>query len=335
MSTGKLTITWHGKNRDTGAYATINRKIPAAMAERGHEILANIHNKGNEVAPVMVSCTYPPQPPLVNHRLNVCLTTWEFGGEYGVPRSFVDVYNRYDLVVAMSSWVADNLRLCGVKSDIDYIHLGSDENEFSVDGDTYQHDEIPDGAPVVLWVGGTDRRHGFRKAVEVFRNMPDRYWMIAKQSSHYPADIELVPRMIVVRDDLPSLAPLYRRADCLLHTAQAVGASMPVFEALMCDTPVVSLALPPILEIKQFSDAISHNIITISTEQEVVPGGHHLHQDCTPLWFGDGHVNDWVMAVEQVVANRISVGSSRGLLSWHRCASQLESAIVRNLDANI
>lgn len=322
-------VTWQGPFKDSGAYATINRNLTAVFRSRGWKVSENLHNADSELAPALVSCVYPPAPLQLRHDVNVCVSNWEFTGPRGVPASFIHTYNTYDVVVAKSAWTAANYRACGAQNVV-HMLLGCNLPEFSLDGQTTDRSQygIPEGAVFMLWVGGTDKRHAFDVAVRVLDGLPDNYWLLAKQSAHYPPQTVSHDRLVIVRDDLPSLAPLYRSADLLLHTARGVGSSMPVFEALACGLRVVSSDLPPVREIAALHPALADNV-DFGTVELAYAGQHHLHHDCMPYWYEPDA--DTLIAACQNTRPRADVIEARETLSWERAAIELERHIV---DAN-
>lgn len=322
----KKWITWQGPFNDSGAYSTINRCITKELELKDWRISRNLHNDSYEIAPILVSCIYPPAPVQMRHRLNIVVSNWEFTGPRGVPASFIDAYNTYDLVVAKSEWTAQNYRTCGAKN-VKNMLLGCDLSEFTSQGLMVRRTDygIPEKAIFMLWVGGTDKRHGFDVAVDVLKRLPDNYWLLAKQSIHYPLASAQHERLVVVRQDFPSLAPLYRAADVLLHTARGVGASMPVFEALACGLPVVSTDLPPVREIAALHPRLAEAMrFTPGTWQSM--GVHHLHPDCAPIWL-EPDIDALVEQCHRLPAANIP-DKVRRTLGWRRAANALERHIT-------
>lgn len=319
-------LTWQGPFSDSGAYATINRCITRELEQRDWRISRNLHNDEYELSPILVSCVYPPTPVQMRHKLNVCVSNWEFTGPRGVPASFIQAYNSYDLVVAKSAWTAENYKTCGAQN-VKHMLLGADLTEFHHSQPQLRRMDygIPNSAVLMVWVGGTDKRHGFDVAVEVLRRLPSNYWLLAKQSPHYPPQEAQHERLVIIRDDLPSLAPVYLAGDLLLHTARGVGASMPVFEALACGVPVVSTDLPPVREIAALHPRIGQSMCF--TPGDWVPmGQHHLHHDCVPYWL-EPDVDALVEQCRRLPACNISP-KARRLLGWRRAAKTLEGHIL-------
>jgi glycosyltransferase involved in cell wall biosynthesis len=238
--------------------------------------LHNVHNAGHDVTPLCVVHEYPLKPPNVRHAINIGLAVWEFAGARGVPLSFAKAFKEFDAIAAPSAWVCDQFRAV-TDTPMHTIQWGIDPAEFAPTGSVYT--PLPDAETVLLWVGGTDRRHGFDVAIEVMDALPDSYHLLAKQSAHYPAHGVEHPQITVIRDDLPSLAPLYRACDLLLHTARGVGFSLPVLEALACGMPVVSTDLPPVREYAP------DDRVAFGGGAWQAAGRHHVHPDCVPEWF--------------------------------------------------
>jgi len=271
-------LTWAGPFEGSGAYPTMNRQLCRALARLGHAPLRNEHNDGAELTPVQIRNTYPLGSPTIRHPINVGLAIWEFTGQQGVPLSFRRAFEEYDLICAPGKWVCDQFKAV-TDTPVVQVPLGVDPSEFYPDGPAMRWEEWLGCEAVLLWVGGTDRRHGFDVALEVMRRLPDRYHLVAKQSVHYPeAEVE-DPRVHVIREDLPTLAPLYRAAHLLLHTARGVGDSLPVREALACGCPVVSSDLPPVREYAPEGQ------VRFGRGEWQPMGIHHVHRDCLPVWF--------------------------------------------------
>jgi len=148
---------------------------------------------------------------------------------------------------------------------------------------------------VLLWVGGTDRRHGFDVAAQVMNLLPADWHLVAKQSVHYPPDERPHARVHVLRADLPSLAPLYRAADVYLHSARGVGVSLPCLEAIACGLPVASTDLPPVHE-------YAGDRVKFAGGTWRPMGAHHVHPDCRPEWLEPD-----VEALAQAVINALTL----------------------------
>jgi glycosyltransferase involved in cell wall biosynthesis len=174
---------------------------------------------------------------------------------------------------------------------------------------------------LLLWVGGTDRRHGFDIALQVMDRLPDTYHLIAKQSAYYPEAATDHPQVTVIRDDLPSLAPLMRRCDMMLHTARGVGFSLPVLEALACGLPVVSTDLPPIREY-----APPGRVAFATAGQWVPMGRHHLHDDCLPVWW-EPDVDDLAATVQGFEPTAWNRAAFIKQWSWDAAAQRLLSVL--------
>lgn len=305
-------LTWIGPQDGSGAYPTINRQLTAALERAGWQVLRNVHNDGAAVTPWSVSHIYPLRPVNVRHAQNVGLAVWEFTGAQGVPRTFRQAFKTFDWIGAPSAWVADQFSTV-MDTPVQAVQWGFDPEEFTI---TRERAARPDCDHLLLWVGGTDPRHGFDVALNVMDRLSDGYHLIAKQSAHYPAAGADHPRVTIIRDDLPSLAPYYRAADALLHTARGVGFSLPVLEALACGCPVASTDLPPLHD---FAPA-GRVVWAGGTWQSM--GRHHVHPDCRPVWL-EPDVEALVQAVEQAAALPRAVD-----LSW-RQAWTWDAAAVR------
>lgn len=314
-------LTWIGPFEGSAAYPTINRQLVAAIERAGHRVLRNAHNDGPAITPVSVSHLYPLQPPNVRHGFNAGLAVWEFTGARGVPRSFTEVFRHFDLIAAPSAWVCDQFRAV-TDTPVTRIQWGIDPAEFHPKG---LRATLPPSARqaehVLLWVGGTDPRHGYDVALAVIDRLPNSYHLIAKQSAHYPPDVVEHPRVTVIRDDLASLAPLYRATDALLHTARGVGFSLPVLEALACGCPVASTDLPPVREY-----APEGRVVWAGGEWRPM-GLHHIHRDCLPWWLEPD-----VDALAEAAQRAVTLGRDideiwRQAWTWDVAASRLLEAL--------
>lgn len=267
-------LTWFGPFDGTGAYPTINCHLSAAMERRGWRVLRNQHNDGTRLTDVAVAHIYPPRAINLRHDLNIALTAWEFDGPRALPSSFVEPLQSYDRMCAPAQWTADKIAW-NINRHVAVVPWGVDRDEFSPDGDVYALET--NGLTPVLWAGGTDARHGFDIAVKVIDEFPDCV-LIAKQSIHYPADEIDHPRVKIIRDDLPSLAPLYRACKVFLHSARAVGFALHVLEAIACGLPV---AATPLGAIRDYADGHA----AYSDGGQWMPFEHHINSDCLPYWY--------------------------------------------------
>lgn len=291
----KSKLTWIGPTEGHGAYPTINRHMIRELRALGLDLLPNVHNDGLAISPASMSCLYPPMVPTYRHHWMASWSTWEFGGPFGVPLSFAKAFDDFDLVLAMSEWVAEQYSKV-TKTPVNVVPLGTDEHEFAEAGETVSWNsllgtDLPAGCKVLLWVGGTDARHGFDVALKVIDLLPEEYHLVAKQSTDYPEHAAGGERVHVLRCDFRSLAPLYRSADLLLHTARAVGFSLPVLDALATGLQVVSTDLPPVREY-----APADRVSFVPSKLVPMPDSHHVHKDCRPEWFVSD-VDDFVTAI--------------------------------------
>lgn len=285
-------LTWIGPFEGTGAYPTINRQLTAALERAGWQVFRNVHNDGGELTDLVVSHIYPIRPVNVWHRRNVGLAVWEFTGDYGVPRSFLEAFKGFDWIGAPSEWVVNQFQ-AATETPVKPIQWGFDPDEFTPEGPVADW-TIDLNKRYVLWVGGTDPRHGFDVAIQAIEKLPENYVMIAKQSAHYPAVGAEHSRVIIVREDVGSLAPFYRLADVFLQSARGVGFSLPVLEALACGCPVASTDLPPL------HDFVPADRVIWAGGQWQPMGVHHVHPDCRPVWL-EPDVDALAEAVQQAV----------------------------------
>ncbi|MHC4301320.1 MAG: glycosyltransferase [Planctomycetota bacterium] len=322
-------LTWFGPFEGSGAYPTINRHLSAAMERRGWRVLRNQHNDGARLTDVAVAHIFPPRAINVRHDLNIALTAWEFAGPRALPRAFVDALRTYDRVCAPAQWTAGAIGL-NINQLVRVVPWGIDLDEFAPYGDIY---EIPDRDPgkvYLLWVGGTDIRHGFDIAVKMMDHLPEKCHLIAKQSVHYPPDKVTHHKVTIIRDDLPSLAPLYRACDLYVHPARGVGFSLPVLEAIACGLRVASSQLPIFFNHssrQSVPEPIFGSAITFADEGEWVPFEHHINSDCLPHWMettdasvttGEGGNGLCDTTVERI----------RQAWTWDNAAAKLESVIL-------
>lgn len=319
------TISWDGPTEGYSAYAILNRHFIAALREHGHTVIENLHtDPDGKLTPVLVSSVYPPRPPSMRHAKNVCLSTWEFHGAFNTPDSFMDVFRRYDMVHAMCQQAADAFSESGVPN-VRAGFLGVDGSEFHPQGDKYPL-SLPDGVKAILWVGGTDKRHGLDVALKVIDELPDDYRLIVKLAAYYPFEGIDHPRVIVIRNDLKSLAPLYRACDVFLLTARAVAPSMPVLEALASGLPVVAPALPALDEPKGWY--LGNYVFLSPVWSELTQ--HHIHKDCQTWW----HQTNPAVLAEQLV-KAVGQGKPPSVLAnlfsavwnWEDAVLELEETI--------
>jgi len=306
-------ITWFGPFEGSGAYPTINRQLSAAMERRGWRVLRNQHNDGARLTDVAVSHIYPPRAINVKHDLNVTLTAWEFAGPRALPAAFVAPLQSYDVVCAPTKWTAGVIGE-NIKRDVQVVPWGIDRAEFTPRGNKYQLDT--DGLIPVLWAGGTDQRHGFDIALHVIEQLPDCA-LVAKQSIHYPAHVVSHPRVLIIRDDLPSLAPLYRACRVFLHSARGVGFALHVIEAMGCGLPVAATPLPAIMDF-----AGDYAVFSSGGKWEYFE--HHINSDCLPQWYEPN-----VGSLAQATLKALAVGKQNwgAGWTWDDSAAKLEKVI--------
>jgi glycosyltransferase involved in cell wall biosynthesis len=319
-------VSWIGPLEGSGAFSIKNRHLVEGLEARGWTVLPGMHNNHlGDVAPYLISSTYPPRPPKLVHHRSLCLSTWEFDGPGATPETFIRAFSFYDVVWGACQFAADVFKVDGVDHAVGG-KLGVDGYEFNPGGDKYELPHFIKDARLVLWVGGTDERHGFDVALEVIKRLPPSYWLIAKQHPKYPIHASRQERVFIIRDDLPSLAPLYRTCDAFLHTARAVGTSMPVMEALACELEVVSGRLP---SVEEYGKNMVH---WVPMKREAMR--HHLHYDCLPQWRTADpakYANKIAKVMSGGVEKKITPRRVRTFLqdwSWDEAAKSLEEALL-------
>lgn len=283
-------ITFVGDFRDFGAaYPVINRALYGAWSALGHTVIQNAHNHDATITPLAVAHEYPLRSLNLRHDRNVIMTAWEFAGAHGLPRQKVSVINTFDKLLVPSDWLVDELA-AQVDVPVQAIRWGVDINIFTPTGDTYPLPNLA-GKVKLLWLGGTDKRHGFDLALQIIAKLPERYHLIAKQSAHYPPIPAEGERLTIIREDMDTrtLASLYRACDAFLHPVRGVGFSLPVLEALACGLPVVASHLPPLAA---FGDGVT--LVSGGTWERV---RHHLYSDCEPFWYAPS-VDNFVAALQ-------------------------------------
>jgi glycosyltransferase involved in cell wall biosynthesis len=320
--------TWVGPFEGTGAYPTINRQLTAALERQGWPVLRNVHNVGLDITPIAIAHEYPPKPINVSHALNVCLAVWEFTGKHGVPKTFIETFRHYDLICAPCQWVADQFNAV-TQTPVAVIQWGFDPAEMTPIGERVDWSDpfpgeawVKDAEKVLLWVGGTDRRHGLDVAINVMDLLPDSYHLVIKQSVHYPQDNCQHPRAHVLYHDFPSLAPLYRAADLLLHSARGVGFSLIALDALACGLPVAATDLPPL-------HAYGGDRIIYGRGIWKPMGIHHVHRDCLPEWL-EPDVDALADAVAEALKLPKRAAPNQELIdqwSWDAAARILREAV--------
>lgn len=309
-------LTYVGEIDTRGAvYPIINRNLTNALAAK-YTIIHNIHNIDSELTPLAIAHEYPVMPLNVRHPFNVCCTAWEFATPGGFPLRKIKAINTYDLLLTPSRWVKEQVQ-AALDIPVEAIYWGVDALERKRYQTKKQTLDVPPDAIKILWVGGTDARHGFDVAMQVLERLPDNYYLIAKQSKHYPKDARQHARLRIIHEDLPSIYPLYNACDLFLQTARGVGYSLPVLEALCVGLPVVSTDLPPIREFKT-------ERIIFSSKGQWEYMAHHLYEDCRPVWW-EPDVEDLTQAVLSVqdFSHKKPEESFYDFYSWKNAAKVL------------
>ncbi len=322
-------ITWVGQFDGNGAFPIICRKLSAAMEKRDWLIRRNLHNDDGPLSDILINTTYPPRAPNIRHPLNVCMSVWEFIGSQAVPESFIDVFKAYDLVYAHCTNAYTQFLANGVSNAV-AGRVGADMDEFDPAVKPYVLPKRIRNKTKLLFVGGTDKRHGLDVAFETIKLLQDDFFLIVKLGSYYPFDEGTIPpNTMVIREDMKSLAPLYAACDVLLNPVRAVGPGMPVVEALAMGLPVVSTAVPDIVEMRALTSDFLH-VIDAPLEYA---GVHHIHKDCVPYWHNPDP-EQFADAIDQMSRTSLiekapgGVQAIRESYSWEAVAALMEGYLL-------
>ncbi|MCC6904299.1 MAG: hypothetical protein IT326_00550 [Anaerolineae bacterium] len=335
-------VTWVGRFDGHAAYHQINRELSRHLNREGWTVIRWLHHDGPDITsltPFLLSCTYPPQPLQRRHEHNLILSTWEFAGEYGVPRSFLEVFRQYDLVLAMCEQAQEAFSAALPEVPVLALPLGVDTVDYHPRGAYFDVGELlgrdrRDDETILLYVGGTDPRHGYQRLPAIMEALGENYTLLAKVGSYYPTDGMAHPRIHLITHDYDSLSLLYRTADLLLHPALAVAPSLPVMEALCCGLPVVSAALPAVLETREraLRGGMPRQAMRLAACRLAPAGLHHIHPDCDPYWW-DYEIDDLVQAVREMAddlpADRTWGNAVGEELDWGHTAENLADLLRR------
>lgn len=295
-------------------YNIINHNITSQLTKSGYKVVENYHTYNKKLTPLALQHQYPPRKLNIKHNYNVCLTAWEFKNGFPISRR-KEIQNNFDLLLMPSQWCVEECRLT---IPTKAIYWGLDQSFYNQK--KYQpYKGLPADKIKILWVGGTDKRHGFDIALQVIEKLPDNYVLVAKQSAFYPKQDANNPRVIIIRDDLPSLIPLYKACDVFLQTARGVGFSLPTLEALACDLPVVSTPLPPIQEFKYCH-------INFSTKGEWQRASHHLYSDGNFYWF-EPDINDIIDTILNIYVPTPIDSNFMNYYSWASAVTNIMEII--------
>lgn len=322
-----ITISLIGENEGSSAFMTIARQLGAAFERLGVQVAINDHLIDDKLTQIALTCQYPLRAPNVRHHFNAIYCAWEFWGEKATPQSFLRVFNQHDLVVGSSEWTKNQFQLAAPHLPMTFAHHGVDLKEFTRDGEhvDWQQFGFPRGVKVIMWVGGSDERHGLDIAAKIMDQLPSNYWLFAKLGKYYPnVPTPSHPRIIKTRQDFASLAPFYRSAFCFLHSSHGAGFAMPVQEAMACGTPVVSTRIPAIAEYAYSP------LINFGGKQTIdVYPYHEAHNDCLLKWlvFDEEDIVDLAAKIIWLEGGKPFLHTDhdlwRSLNSWDRQAELL------------
>lgn len=332
-------MTWAGPSEGSGAFPTINRNMIAKLRQSGWTVLENMHNQGRVRTPVLVNCTYPPQPLRVKHDINICISTWEFLGPNSTPRTFLDAFEDYDMVWAMCGQAAHSFQDSGWPSDkltigrlgVNYIQKGP--GLLLLDRGWRE-------ARILLFVGGSDLRHGIDIAMKTLEYLPDEWRLIWKVTPGYPVTAYRNSRLLVIADDLDDghMADLYRRADIFFYPVRAAAPGMPLMEAFAYGLPVVATDVEAVREIVPQALGETYR----PYPRRLVPGHlelmqHHIHADCLPMWTEadpQAFAAEILSVAEQSRVHEAEMDIYRQQWSWDIAAWWL-NGVIENLAARI
>lgn len=325
-------MTWMGPVEGNGAFPRINRAMIAALRKSGWTVLENMHNQGRERTPVLVSCVYPPQPIRVRHEINICISTWEFLGHNSTPQTFLDAFEDYDMVWAMCGQAAHSFRDSGWPTNkLTIGRLGVSHSHRSpgllvVDPDWRE-------AKKLLFVGGSDLRHGIDIAMKTMELLPDEWRLIWKVTPGYPVTAYQNKRLMVINQDLDEgqMADLYRFADIFFYPIRAAAPGMPLMEAFSYGLPVVTTDTEAVREIMPAGKQEIPGPARFMVEAKLKPMQHHIHGDCLPYWYeappdmyAEGIMK---LAYQAGRVNEDFMDFYRRHWSWEIAAGWLESTI--------
>jgi glycosyltransferase involved in cell wall biosynthesis len=174
-----------------------------------------------------------------------------------VPEAVFDAYlrtvgrwtfDRGDVVFCYTDEDRDRLREFGVSASVEVVPNGIDTSRFTPEGPT--SDRVPEGGPVVLFVGRLVAGKEPRDAVAAFDRLrethPDARLVVCGDGPlRDPVEREITERGLagavtllghVPYDEMPAV---YRAADALVLPSRAEGLPRTVLEALAAGVPVV------------------------------------------------------------------------------------------------
>lgn len=172
-------------------------------------------------------------------------------------------FRRAEAVVAVSASVRDRLARAGVSPD--RIHLMP--NAWSpkparTRAEARRQMGLPDGDPIIGWVGRLTVEKGADLFLEALAALPDRHWLAAVvgDGKERPA-LEARARELGIGDRvrwlglIPRAASLYAAFDVWVLSSRTEGTPIALFEALSARVPVVATAVGGVPDVISSAEA--------------------------------------------------------------------------------
>jgi glycosyltransferase involved in cell wall biosynthesis len=289
-------ILWEGDQFSAHSLATVNRALCSRLLAAGvvlRLLSGDTPTGGVPAGPLtrlvgalgpppagtpveaVVRHAWPPRldPPAAKRWVQA--QPWEFGG---VPRRWIDAFDRADDVWVPSSWVRD----CYIASgqDPERVHVvpcGVDAQFFRPDGPRRPYGR--GRAFRFLFVGGLIHRKGIDLLVNAYARAfgpRDDVCLVIKgfgSAGIYASNTREQLLRLAARDDLPAIeivdeemdaegmATLYRSCDALVHPYRGEGFALPVIEAMASGTPVITTGYGAVLD---YADELTASLLPVS-----------------------------------------------------------------------